>query len=90
MLIIQRGGPMSKLNDIESNGQIEEIIKGNSSQDNSSQMEYEPWGTGLSSLLTLPPSVPFLKFSERRSGQDRRAADRRLLAREFKAADESE
>lgn len=76
---------MSKLNDIESNGQIEEIIKGNSSP-----AENEPWGTGLSSLLTLPPSVPFLKFSERRSGQDRRAADRRLLAREFKAADESE
>ncbi len=75
---------MSKLNDIASSGQIEEIIKGETGK-----LEDEPWGTGLSSLLTLPPSVPFLKFSERRSGQDRRTTDRRLVAREFKAPEES-
>ncbi len=75
---------MSKLNDFISSGKIKEIIN-----DDAGLPEHEPWGTGLASLLTLPPSVPFLKFNEpvgeRRTGQDRRSSDRRVAAREFRA-----
>jgi hypothetical protein len=52
-------------------------------------MDIDGWGAGMSSLLTLPPTAPFMQYNERRSGSDRRATDRRLTARAFKALDKS-
>lgn len=48
--------------------------------------------SGLSALLTFPPSIPFMQGAEhfmqggvdRRAGQDRRKGDRRAADREFK------
>jgi hypothetical protein len=43
--------------------------------------------TGLSALLTFPPSVPFVEgqqlLQERRSGKDRRVAERRARAEQY-------
>lgn len=52
-------------------------------------VEIDGCGAGLSALLTLPPRVPLLQYGERRSGRDRRTAERRLTAREFTVSNES-
>jgi hypothetical protein len=52
-------------------------------------VESDGWGEGLSALLTLPPTAPFVQYGERRSGGDRRKTDRRLTAREFTSSDKS-
>lgn len=48
--------------------------------------------TGLSALLTFPPSIPFIEnmpanAGERRAGHDRRVSDRRKTARELSASE---
>lgn len=52
-------------------------------------VEIDGWGLGMSSLLTLPPTAPFMQYRERRTGTDRRTTDRRLTAREFKVLEKS-
>jgi hypothetical protein len=71
---------MSKLDDVASSGQVEKITPGETIGN-----DFDAWAASFSSLLTLPPDVPFNQYQhgERRSGQDRRARDRRLTAPEF-------
>ena len=54
--------------------------KGTAGTGETASLQIDEWGlTGLSALLSFAPNVPFIEFGERRTGRDRRMADRRVV-----------